>query len=261
MKKNDNLLEVNNGSFFYEKGKNIFEEVNFELKKGEIFCILGPNGCGKTTLLKCLTGINKLKKGNILIKNKNISSLEVSEIAKNIGYIPQGHNSTFPYTVLDVVLMGRSSHLKTFESPGAKDIKIAENSIKSLNIDYLKDVPYNEISGGEQQLTFIARVLTQKPEILILDEPTSHLDFGNQIRTLNMIKDLSENGLSIIMTSHFPDHAFIAGDRVGIMKNKKFIEVGRPVDVITSENMKNAYGINVKILDIGERLACIPLSR
>jgi iron complex transport system ATP-binding protein len=260
MKKNENLLEVKNGSFFYEKGKNIFEKINFELKKGEIFCILGANGCGKTTLLKCITSINKLKKGSILIKNKDIFSFEVSEIAKNIGYIPQGHNSTFPYTVLDVVLMGRSSHLKMFESPGEKDIKIAEKSIKSLNIDYLKNTPYNEISGGEQQLTFIARVLTQEPKILILDEPTSHLDFGNQIRTLNIIKNLSKKGLSIIMTSHFPDHAFIVGDKVAIMKNKKFIEIGKPENVITSENMKNAYGINVKILNIEERLACIPLN-
>lgn len=257
--KNDNLLEVTNGSFFYEKGKNIFEKINFELKKGEIFCILGANGCGKTTLLKCITGINKLKKGNILIKNKNISSLEVSELAKNIGYIPQGHNSTFPYTVFDVVLMGRSAHLEMFESPREKDIKIAERSIKSLNIDYLKNIPYNEISGGEQQLVFIARVLTQEPEVLILDEPTSHLDFGNQLRTLDLIENLAKDGLSIIMTSHFPDHALITGTKVAIMKNKSFIEVGTPENVITPENMKEAYNISSKIVDVGERLACIPL--
>lgn len=259
MEKNDNLLEVINGSFFYEKEKSIFENINFELKKGEVFCILGANGCGKTTLIKCITGINKLKEGDILIKNKNMSSLKVSEIAKNVGHIPQGHNSTFPFTVLDVVLMGRSAHLDTFESPGEKDIKIAERSIKSLNIYHLKDTPYTEISGGEQQLVFIARVLTQEPEILILDEPTSHLDFGNQIRTLNIIKDLSKKGLSIIMTSHFPDHAFISSDKVAIMKDKRFIDIGKPEDVITSENMKIAYGINVKILDIKERLTCIPL--
>lgn len=257
--KNDNLLEVTNGSFFYEKGKNIFEEINFELKKGEIFCILGANGCGKTTLLKCIVGINKFKKGSILIKNKNISSLKVSEIAKNIGYIPQGHNSTFPYTVFDVVLMGRSAHLEMFESPSEKDIKIAERSIKSLNIDYLKNIPYNEISGGEQQLTFIARVLTQEPEVLILDEPTSHLDFGNQIRTLDLIENLANNGLSIIMTSHFPDHALITGTKVAIMKDKSFIEVGTPENVITPENMKKAYNISSKIVNVGERLACIPL--
>ena len=139
-------------------------------------------------------------------------------------------------------------------------IKLSKNIQEPKTLLPLKNTPYNEISGGEQQLTFIARVLTQEPEILILDEPTSRLDFGNQIRTLNIIKNLSKKGLSIIMTSHFPDHAFISSHKVAIMKNKKFMEIGTPKDVISSENMKSTYGINVKILDIGERLACIPLN-
>jgi len=259
MTNTEHLLTVKDASFSYNEGKSIFEDLNFQVKKGEIFCILGANGCGKTTLIKCITGISKLSKGSINLNNKDITSLKPSQIAKNMAYIPQEHNSTFPYSVLDVVLMGRSAHLDMFESPSEKDYKIAEKAIKSLDINHLKDTPYNEISGGEQQLTFIARVLTQEPKLLVLDEPTSHLDFGNQIRALNVVESLAKDGLAIIMTSHFPDHVLMSGTKVAIMKDRGFIEVGSPEEVINSGNMEKTYGISVKIIDIGERFTCVPL--
>ncbi|MGZ7068998.1 MAG: ABC transporter ATP-binding protein, partial [Methanobacterium sp.] len=224
-----------------------------------VFCILGANGTGKTTLIKCLNGLMKLNSGKVLLNDQDIYSFNRSQIAKNIGYIPQMHNSTFPFTILDVVLMGRAPHIDTFSSPSRKDIKMAEDSLKSLNIYHMKDKPYTEISGGEQQLVFIARVLTQEPSVLLLDEPTSHLDFGNQIRTLNIIEKLANNGLSVIMSSHFPDHAFISANKVAIIKGTEFIDIGTPEDVITEENMEKAYGIKVKIVDMDYRTACIPL--
>lgn len=253
------LLEVKNAQFSYNGKENIFENINFSVSNGDVFCILGANGTGKTTLIKCLNGLMRLDSGKVLLNNKNIYSLSHSEIAKNIGYIPQVHASTFPFKVMDVVLMGRSPHLDIFESPSEKDYEIAENSLKSLNIWHMKDKPYTEISGGEQQLVFIARVLAQEPSILILDEPTSHLDFGNQIRTLDIIEKLAKNGLSIIMSSHFPDHAFISANKVAIMKDKKFIDIGHPKKVINEFNMEQTYGINVKIVDVDGRKACIPL--
>lgn len=252
------LIEMINGTFSYGNG-NIFEDINFEVEKGDVFCILGANGTGKTTLIKCLNGLMKLNSGKVLLEGQDIYSLNHSDIAKNIGYIPQMHNSTFPFTILDVVLMGRAPHIDIFSSPSKKDIKIAEASLKSLNIYHMKDKPYTEISGGEQQLVFIARVLTQEPSLLLLDEPTSHLDFGNQIRTLNIIEKLATDGLSVIMSSHFPDHAFISANKVAIMKGREFIDIGSPEDVITEENMKKAYGIKVKIVDMEHRIACIPL--
>lgn len=254
-----NLMEMINGTFSYNNQDNIFEDINFSVKKGDIFCILGSNGTGKTTLIKCLNGLMKLDSGKVLLNDKDIYSLNHVDIAKSIGYIPQTHNSTFPFTVLDVVLMGRAPHLDLFSSPGEKDIKMAENSLKSLNIFHMRNKPYTEISGGEQQLVFIARVLTQEPDILILDEPTSHLDFGNQIRTLNIIEKLAKNGLSVVMSSHFPDHAFISANKVAIMKGKNFIDVGIPEDVITEENMEETYGIKVKVMDIENRRVCVPL--
>ena len=253
------LMQVSDASFSYDGQHNIFENINFSVQKGDVFCILGPNGTGKTTLIKCINGLMKLSSGKILFNEKNIYSLSKSEIAKNIGYIPQIHNSTFPFSVLDVVLMGRSPHLEMFASPGEKDIKIAEESLKTLNITHMRDVPYTEISGGEQQLVFLARILTQKPSILLLDEPTSHLDFGNQMRTLNIIEKLAKSGLSIVMSSHFPDQAFISANKVALMKGKNFIDLGSPEEVITEENMEEIYDIQVKIVDIEHRKACIPL--
>ncbi|MGB9936112.1 MAG: ABC transporter ATP-binding protein [Methanobacterium sp.] len=254
-----NLMQMIDGTFSYNNKDNIFEDINFEVEKGDVFCILGANGTGKTTLIKCLNGLMKLNSGKVLLEGKDIYSLNHSQRAKNIGYIPQMHNSTFPFTILDVVLMGRAPHLDIFSSPSKKDIEIAENALKSLNIYHMKDKPYTEISGGEQQLVFIARVLTQEPSVLLLDEPTSHLDFGNQIRTLNIIEKLSKNGLSVVMSSHFPDHAFISATKVAIMKGTEFIDIGSPEEVITKENMEKAYGIKVEIVDMDHRTACIPL--
>lgn len=252
------LMEIKSCSFAYEDKENIFEDINFSVSSGDIFCILGANGTGKTTLIKCLTGLMSPHSGEILIDGRDMNSFSRADMAKKIGYIPQIHNSTFPFKVLDVVLMGRSPHLDMFESPSEKDYEIALKSLKSLNIEYMKDKPYTEISGGEQQLVFIARVLAQEPSILILDEPTSHLDFGNQIRTLNIIKQLANKGLSVIMSSHFPDHAFISANKVALMDGKSFLAMGKPEDVITTENMKQIYGIDVKVMDIGKRMACIP---
>lgn len=252
------LMEIKGCSFAYEDKENIIEDINFSVSSGDIFCILGANGTGKTTLIKCLTGLMSPHSGEILIDGRDMNSFSRADLAKKIGYIPQIHNSTFPFTVLDVVLMGRSPHLDMFESPSEKDYKIALKSLKSLNIDYMKDKPYTEISGGEQQLVFIARVLAQEPSILILDEPTSHLDFGNQIRTLNIIQKLASEGLAVIMSSHFPDHAFISATKVALMNEKRFIALGKPEDVITPQNMKRIYGIDVQILDVGGRMACVP---
>ena len=253
------LLEMVDGTFSYNGRENVFEDINFSLKKGDVFCILGANGTGKTTMLKCLNGLMKLNSGSVLLNGRDIYSMDHSEIARNLGYIPQMHNSTFPFTVLDVVLMGRAPHLDIFSSPTEKDVKIAEDSMKSLNIFHMRDKPYTEISGGEQQLVFIARVLTQEPDVLLLDEPTSHLDFGNQIRTLNIIERLAKKGLSVVMSSHFPDHAFISANKVAIMKGKNFIGIGSPDEVITEENMESVYGIKVKVMNMGDRKACVPL--
>lgn len=254
-----NILEINDASFSYG-GNDIFNEINFNISKGDIFCILGPNGAGKTTLLKCLNKLQDLDKGEIILNGTSLKSLSFSQIAKSIGYIPQGHIPTFPFSVFDVVLMGRSPYIDFTDSPQEKDFKIAEKTLKMLNISDMSDREYTKLSGGEKQLVFLARVLTQDPDLLILDEPTSHLDFGNQIKFLEIIENLAKKGLAIVMSSHFPDHTFLGVNKVGIMKNKKFIALGHPSQVVNKINLKKAYGIDIELVNFSEnRKICVPL--
>lgn len=253
------LFDVKNISFSYESTE-IFSDISFSIEKGDVLCILGPNGTGKTTLIKCLNGLHDIDSGEILINGENIKKLSFSQISRHIGYIPQSHIPSFPFKVFDVVLMGRAPYLNLMDSPREKDMKIAENALKTLGIEDLRDKEYTNLSGGERQLVFLARVLCQQPDILILDEPTSHLDFGNQIKFLEIIDNLSKAGLSIIMSSHFPDHAFLSSTKVAIMKDKKFIDFGTPDEVVSEENLKKAYSIDVKILELdNERKVCVPL--
>lgn len=254
------ILEINNASFSYNGNENVFEDIDISIENSDVLCILGPNGTGKSTLIKCMNGLLKLNSGNIFLNDEDIYNMDKADLAKVMGYIPQSHHSTFSFSVFDVVLMGRAPHLSLTSVPGEKDFKIADKAIESLGISYLKDKTYTEISGGERQLVLLARVLAQEPQILLLDEPTSHLDFGNQIRTLKVINRLSDQGLSVVMTSHYPDHAFLSSNKVAIMNNGSIMAMGEPESVVTEENMQRAYGIDVKVMDVDEsRKACIPM--
>jgi iron complex transport system ATP-binding protein len=254
-------LEIEKVAFSYKQGTPVFKNISFSITKGDVFCILGQNGAGKSTLLSCIGNLFSLDEGTIRLDGKDISKMSRMELARKIGYIPQFHNPVFPYSVFDFVLMGRTPHLGAFSAPKKNDLKIAKKAIDAAGITYLMDKPYSEISGGERQLVMFAKVLTQEPEIILLDEPTSHLDFGNQFKILNLIDSLSKSGFSVIMTSHFPDHAFLVSTKVGIMKGHSFIDLGAANDVVTEENMREAYGLDVKIafIDKAERKVCVPL--
>ncbi len=255
-----NLVEVRDVSFSYDNDSPIvFENISFSIDKGDVLCVLGPNGTGKTTLIKTLNGIHKVNSGEVYLNGNNIRELSFNDIAKLVGYIPQGHIPSFPYKVFDIVLMGRTPYIKYSSSPKKEDEKIALNALKTLGIEDLKNKSYTNLSGGERQLVFLARVLAQEPDLLILDEPTNHLDFGNQIKLLEIIKQLSKLGLAVVMSSHYPDHAFLAASKVAIMKDKTFIDFGKPIDVLTEENLKKTYGIDVKLLELEDnRKICIP---
>lgn len=257
-------LEVKGLHFSYAPGREVLKDISFEVGSGDIFCVLGPNGCGKTTLLKCLGGILKPNKGSILLDGVEASSIPRAEYAKLVGYVPQEHGLVFPYKVIDVVLMGRAPHLGIFSTPSEKDYKIAEEALREVGISHLKDRPYVELSGGERQLVVIARVLAQQPKILLLDEPTSHLDIKNQMAIIKIISKLAEQGMTIVMSTHVPGHALLFSSKVGIMVNGRFIAIGKPEDVVTEERLKMAYDIDVKILTVKNPLGnravkvCIP---
>ncbi|MBP2626848.1 MAG: Iron-chelate-transporting ATPase [Firmicutes bacterium] len=257
-------LEVQDVSCGYA-GKAIVSGISLEMGSGDSLCLLGPNGVGKTTFFKTLLGLLKLKSGKILLNGEDINKWSRKTFAKKVGYVPQVHTPPFPFKVIDVVVMGRTAHVGVFSSPGAKDREIAKETLEMLSISHLQERTYTELSGGERQLVMIARALAQQPEILIMDEPTSNLDFGNQIKVLCQIKRLTkESNIGVIMTTHFPDHAFLCASRVAVMgRNNTFI-TGTPVDVISEEVLKQTYGVDVKVIEIGEQMGeklkiCVPV--
>lgn len=256
-------LEVNGAICGYGK-RTVLESISLDLNSGEILCLLGPNGVGKTTLFKTILGFLKMQGGEILLDGENIRHWSRKRLAKAIGYVPQAHTPPFPFKVLDVVVMGRTAHLGTFATPSEEDVQIAEAALDTLEISFLGDRVYTEISGGERQMVLIARALTQEPQILVMDEPTSNLDFGNQIRVLSQINKLAQRGLGVIMTSHFPDHAFLCSAKVALLQKNNSFLIGAVDEVVTEENLKATYGIDVKIAstvnDFGEQIrTCIPL--
>lgn len=242
----------------------VFREVNLSVGPGSVFCLLGPNGTGKSTLLKCISGLLHPGQGRILVHGNDISLLRAADIAKELGYVPQSQVSAFPFLVEDIVVMGRAPHLNVFASPSTRDIQIARDSMETVGIIALAKRPCTTLSGGEWQLTLIARALAQGPRIMVLDEPTSHLDMGNQMKILRVVQGLAEKGLAIIMASHFPDHAFLLASEVAILNHGHIVQQGLPDKVITDDNMRDTYGVDVKVLHIGEgvdRKACFPTLR
>jgi iron complex transport system ATP-binding protein len=253
-------------SFSYsgDPADDIFREIDFSVGSGNIFCLLGPNGTGKSTILKCISGLLRPGQGRVLVHGEDISLLRAANIAQELGYVPQSQVSAFPFLVEDIVVMGRAPHLNVFASPSSQDIEIAYGSMETVGVASLAKRPCTTLSGGEWQLTLIARALAQQPRIMVLDEPTSHLDMGNQMKILRVVQELAERGLAIIMASHFPDHAFLVASRVAILNHGHIVAQGPPEDVITDKNMHETYGIDVKVLYIGEgvdRRACFPSHR
>jgi iron complex transport system ATP-binding protein len=255
-------LQVNDAVCGYA-GKKIISGISFSVSSGEILCLLGPNGVGKTTLFKSILGFLPLQGGSITADEESIGGWSRKKLAACIGYVPQSHVPPFPFTVLDVVLMGRTAHLGPFATPSKHDEKTADEALEMLDISFLRDCIYTEISGGERQMVLIARAIAQEPEILIMDEPTSNLDFGNQMRVLSRIKKLAESGLGILMTSHFPNHAFLCSSQVVLLGRNTF-SAGKADDVVTEERLKEIYQIDVRIVET--RLennicikSCVPL--
>jgi iron complex transport system ATP-binding protein len=248
-------------SYSHEMARAVFRNVSLRVRTGDVFCLLGPNGIGKSTLLKCLSGILRTQQGRIFLNGRDLSEFKLPDIAKHIGYVPQGLTSAFPFRIKDIIIMGRAPHLSILASPSPADMGIAYKAMETVGVAHLADRPCNSVSGGEWQLTLIARALVQEPQILLLDEPTSHLDMGNQLKILQVIKDLANDGMTIVMASHFPDHAFLVANVVAILNNGQIAQVGAPDEVITEKNLKATYGVDVRIVQLEEgglRKACFP---
>lgn len=253
------MLQLKNICSGY-KNKEIIRNIDLNVNLGEAICILGPNGVGKTTLFKTILGFIKPISGEVLLEGKNLLSMDRREIAKIIGYVPQGHIPPFPYKVKDVVIMGRCPYIGSFSSPSLEDEKFVDNLLYKLKIYDLRDKYYTEISGGERQLVLIARALAQEPKLLIMDEPTSNLDFGNQIRVLEHIRNLvTYSNIGLIMTTHHPNHVFLCGTEVVLMKNGEIFKSGDPSKIMTEENLKEIYGVNTHFINEENIKAFVPI--
>jgi len=255
------MLAVESLAFGFP-GRTIGRDVSFTLAAGEVMCVLGPNGGGKTTLFRTLLGLLVPHGGSIGLEGSPLSSLSRGEIARRVGYVPQGHAGYFAYTVREFVLMGRTAHLGAFASPGKKDVLVADRALESLGIAHLADKPVTEISGGERQLALVARALAQEPRLLVLDEPTASLDFGNQVRVLERIGALAGAGIAILFSSHDPDHAFLCARRALLLAEGRVLEIGAPRDVIRPDTLERMYRISVQVLPLpGGMHTCLPSIR
>jgi len=247
------LLETKNLSFSYEKTK-VLDDINISFEKGKLTTLLGANGSGKTTIIKSLNKIIKINKGEIIINNKNISKLKQKEIAKKIAMVPQEHNSVFSYKSIDVVLMGITPYLDFAKQPKEKDYNKAKRILDKLNVGNLAYRNYNKLSGGERQLVLIARALMQDTEYILLDEPTSHLDFKNQHLILQKLKKLTNKNKAIITALHDPNLALKYSDKIIIIKDGKILAKGDTKKVMNNKNLSDAYNTQIIVNEIANQV-------
>jgi len=248
-------IVIENLTFAYED-QPVLSNVNLKIEDKAFTVILGKNGSGKSTLFKVLTGIEPVKAGRVTVLGEDISRLSSRQRAKRIGYLPQQHRPIFPFSVMDVVLTGRASHVAL--APKRRDRVLAEEAIDRVGIRHLMDRPFTELSGGEQQMAMIARVLAQEPKVVLLDEPTSHLDIFNQARILSLVQELVDSGLSVVAVLHDPNSAFIYGDAFVFIRDGRIqpLESGRePWDAAF---LKRVYDSELTTIPYGSRALVVP---
>lgn len=227
----------------------VLEDVSLQLHPGESVALLGANGSGKSTLIRLLLGILKPLRGEIRLGGSDLHALSAKERARRLAYVPQDHGAVFPFLVRDVVLMGRMPHQSWLGAASTHDRKRAEAALARLGIGSLAERSYLELSGGQRQLVIIARALAQETPILILDEPVTGLDYGNQHRLMAQIRGLADSGYAILQSSHYPEHALATANRVILLKDGRVLADGPPLEVLHPEHLHALYEIDTERLE------------
>ena len=253
-------IEVKNLHFSYGE-REILKDVSFSAEYGEFLSVLGPNGVGKSTLFRCMLGLLQPAQGSTSVEGRNIAEMTAAQLARAIAYIPQSHNPVFNYSVFDMVLMGTTAQLGRFSSPGREQTRLAEAALERLGIMELRDRGYGNISGGERQLVLLARAIAQQARILVMDEPSANLDFGNKIRVMNVVRGLTRDGYTVIQSTHDPDQAYLYSDRILALYGGEVLAWGAPRDIVDSALISTLYGVEVEVCSMQEDAVrvCVPL--
>lgn len=253
-------VEVKNLDFAYDPARPVLRDVSFTAKSGEFLSILGPNGVGKSTLFRCVLGLLRGWSGEIRIDGEDASALSVSQMAKHVAYIPQSSGTAFNYSVMDIVLMGTTSRVGALSTPKKAELEAARLALEKAGIAPLAERCYHHLSGGERQLVMIARALAQKAPVLMLDEPTASLDFGNQVMVLQTARSLAAEGYTVIQTTHNPEQTYMYSDRILTLKGGRVLVEGSPKEVLTGELMEALYGVETEVSSLhGDRVrVCTP---
>lgn len=244
-------------------GHIVGRHISFNVSAGEVLCVLGRNGEGKSTLFKTILGLLPPRTGAVRVDGALTTEWSARRRALTFGYVPQTGGATFPFTVAELVLMGRTAHRGPFSAPSTADRTAADQAIETLGIEHLARREWLRVSGGERQLALVARALAQEPRILVLDEPTASLDFGNQVRVLDAVRSITEtHGLAVLLSTHHPEQAFACADRVAVLAGGELMQIGPPAQVITSETLRACYAVEVAVLPVVDDRyrVCVPQS-
>ncbi len=262
----EGLLEVEGLRCGY--GKRYFTEIvhdaSFSVAPGEFVCVVGANGCGKTTMLKAVMGLLPAAGGRVFVGGEDALRMRERERARRFAYIPQAHTPPFPFIVADVVLLGRTPYVGGLARVSRRDRAVAYKALELLGVSDLARRPYTQLSGGQQQLVLIARALAQQSDILVMDEPTASLDFGNQQLVLSRMRTLARMGKAVVMVTHDPDHALLCATRVVMMERGRTVGDGPPEECITTETLRRLYGARAEVADVtlssgDQERVCVPL--
>jgi iron complex transport system ATP-binding protein len=253
-------LELRDLSFSY-RDRSALRGVSLTVRSGELVCLLGPNGAGKSTLFKCALSLLRGYRGSALIGGTESRDLPAAELSRRIAYIPQAHQGAFDYTALEIVLMGAAGGRNLFAVPRRADEERARSRLEDLGIAHLADRGYERISGGERQLVLIARALAQEAPILVMDEPTANLDYGNQVLVMERVAELARRGYAVLLSTHNPEHAFLWATRAAVLVGGELIGDGAPGELLTEPMLERVYGVKVGLFRLeggmGHR-ACVP---
>lgn len=239
-------LQVRELSYSYGTN-NVLNRVSFHANEGELLSVLGPNGAGKSTLFRCILGLLQPTQGTITLDGTDLSAYSPTKLARHIAYIPQSHRPTFHYSVFDMVLMGTTAQVGQIRTPNKHHIAMAEAALERLGILDLMYRDFEQISGGEQQLVLIARAIAQQAKLLVMDEPSANLDLGNRFRVMQTVRELADEGYTVIQSTHDPEQAYRCSNRIIALHNRQIIADGTPQEVMRSELISRLYGVSVEI--------------